>query len=46
MGMSESAARSSIRLSLGFASTKADVDGALERIPAVVAQLRTQVGAA
>ena len=38
-------ALASIRLSLGFASTDADVDAALERIPRAVAQLR-EAGAA
>ena len=37
-GLSEAAA--SVRLSLGFSSTDADVDRALEVIPAAVARLR------
>ncbi len=44
MGMGAVAALSSIRLSLGFASTAADVDAALVRIPAAVEQLRSSVG--
>jgi len=40
MGVSRDDALSSIRLSLGFASTDADVDAALDVIPRVVAQLR------
>jgi cysteine desulfurase len=40
MGMSDEAARSSIRLSLGFMSTDADVDTALAVIPEAVAKLR------
>lgn len=40
MGVPLDDARSSIRLSLGFASTAADVDRALEVVPAVVAALR------
>jgi cysteine desulfurase len=39
MGMSRDDALASIRLSLGFASTDADVDAALEIIPRVVASL-------
>ena len=40
MGLSRDAALSSIRLSLGFASTDHDVDVALDVIPRAVAQLR------
>jgi cysteine desulfurase len=40
MGLSFDEARCSIRLSLGFASTDADVDHALEAVPAAVSQLR------
>jgi len=40
MGVSRDDARSSVRLSLGFASTDADVDVALDVIPRAVAQLR------
>jgi cysteine desulfurase len=45
MGLSRDAALSSIRLSLGFASTDHDVDVALDVIPRSVAQLR-RAGAA
>jgi len=41
MGVSLDDARCSIRLSLGFASTDADVDRALEVIPAAAARMRT-----
>jgi cysteine desulfurase len=40
MGLSDAEARCSIRLSLGFASTDADVDRALDAVPMAVAQLR------
>ena len=40
MGLSDAEARCSIRLSLGFASTDADVDRALDAVPTAVAQLR------
>jgi cysteine desulfurase len=40
MGMPLARARSSIRISFGWASTDADVDAAIERIPMVVARLR------
>ena len=43
MGMDRDAATSSIRLSLGYASTDADVDTALAIIPRTVAQLRAPV---
>lgn len=43
MGMDVGTASASIRLSLGFASTAADVDRALALIPTAVAQLRTPV---
>ena len=45
MGMSRTEALASIRLSLGFASTDADIDRALEVIPATVADLRRASGA-
>ena len=45
MGIPHDDAVSSIRLSLGFASTEADVDIALDVIPAAVARLR-RAGAA
>jgi cysteine desulfurase len=45
MGMDRAAAASSIRLSLGYASTAADVDRALALIPDAVAQLRAPVPA-
>jgi cysteine desulfurase len=45
MGMERADAAASIRLSLGYASTDADVDRALALIPAAVAQLRTAVPA-
>jgi len=41
MGVSREDAQASIRLSLGFASTDADVDVARDGIPAAVEQLRT-----
>jgi cysteine sulfinate desulfinase/cysteine desulfurase-like protein len=41
--LTRSDALSSIRLSLGFASTEADVDRALEVIPDAVARLRERV---
>lgn len=40
MGMPRADARASIRLSLGFASTDADVDRALEVVPEAVGRLR------
>jgi cysteine desulfurase len=40
MGMDPVRARASIRMSLGWASTDADIDAAIERIPAVVHRLR------
>jgi cysteine desulfurase len=45
MGMDRARAQSSIRLSLGYASSTADVDRALALIPAAVAQLRAPVPA-
>jgi cysteine desulfurase len=45
MGLPRADALSSIRLSLGFASTDADVDRALEAIPRAVQRLRAPVGA-
>jgi cysteine desulfurase len=42
MGVPERLARGSLRLSLGWPSTDADVDAALEIIPAAVAALRTR----
>ena len=44
MGLDRAAALASIRLSLGFASVPADVDRALEVLPAAVTQLRGAVG--
>jgi cysteine desulfurase len=40
MGVPKEVAVGALRLSLGFASTDADVDRALDVIPAAVAQLR------
>jgi cysteine sulfinate desulfinase/cysteine desulfurase-like protein len=40
MGLSLPEAAASVRLSLGFSSTDADVDRALEVIPTSVARLR------
>jgi cysteine desulfurase len=40
MGVTRADALASVRLSLGFASTDADVDAALHVIPDAVAQLR------
>jgi len=40
MGLSDAEARCSIRLSLGFASTDADVDRALDAVPLAVSRLR------
>lgn len=45
MGMDRARAEASIRLSLGYASTAADVDRALAVIPAAVARLRAPVPA-
>jgi cysteine desulfurase len=45
MGVSREAALASIRLSLGYASTDADVDTALELIPRAVDELRPAVTA-
>jgi cysteine desulfurase len=45
MGVPRDAALASIRLSLGYASTGADVDTALELIPRAVEQLRPSVSA-
>ncbi len=45
MGVAREAALASIRLSLGYASTDADVDSALELIPRAVDQLRPAVTA-
>jgi cysteine desulfurase len=45
MGLSRDAALASIRLSLGYASTDADVDTALEVIPRAVERLRPAVTA-
>ncbi len=44
MGFARDEALSSIRLSLGFASTAEDVDRALDVIPATVARLRAHAG--
>jgi cysteine desulfurase len=40
MGMPRQRALSSVRFSLGYASTRADIDGALAVVPEVVAKLR------
>ena len=40
MGMPRDRALSSVRFSLGYASTRADVDAALAVVPEVVAKLR------
>ena len=40
MGVPRTAARGALRLSLGAASTDADVDRALEAVPAAVERLR------
>ena len=45
MGLPRDEALSSIRLSLGFASSADDVDRALEVIPATVDRLRAHAGA-
>jgi cysteine desulfurase len=45
MGVPRELAQGSLRLSLGWPSTDADVDLALEAIPAGVAQLRSMAGA-
>ncbi len=45
MGLSNEQALASIRMSLGFASTDADVDRALEVIPDIVEQLRAMPAA-
>ena len=45
MGLSRDAALASIRLSLGYASTDADVDAALDVVPRAVEQLRAAVSA-
>jgi cysteine desulfurase len=45
MGLDAADAASSIRLSLGYASTAADVDRALVLIPAAVARLRSPAAA-
>lgn len=42
MGVPKELARGALRLTLGFASTAADVDAALTAVPAVVAQLRRE----
>jgi hypothetical protein len=44
MGLPRERALASIRLSLGFPSTDADIDRALAVIPAAVAQLRAATG--
>ena len=46
MGVDRADAVASIRLSLGFPSTDADVDAALAAIPAAVARLRSREVAA
>jgi cysteine desulfurase len=40
MGMPRDRALSSVRFSLGYASTRADIEGALAVVPEVVAKLR------
>jgi cysteine desulfurase len=40
MGVAPSAARGSLRLSLGWDSTEADVDAALRAVPAAVQRVR------
>ncbi len=45
MGLPRDEALASVRLSLGFASTDADVDQTLRVLPDAVAQLRTRAGA-
>jgi cysteine desulfurase len=45
MGLAPADAAASIRLSLGYASTDADVDRALDLIPATVARLRSPAAA-
>jgi cysteine desulfurase len=45
MGVPEDEALSALRLSLGWCSTDADVDAALEVIPAAVERLRSTVPA-
>jgi cysteine desulfurase len=45
MGLPRDAALASVRISLGFASSDADVDRALDVLPATVAQLRARMGA-
>jgi cysteine desulfurase len=45
MGVPRADAMSSVRLSLGFASTDADVDAALDLVPAAVGNLRRAVAA-
>lgn len=42
MGVPRERAAGALRMTLGFASTEADVDRALEAVPAAVAQLRRQ----
>jgi cysteine desulfurase len=44
MGVGRGLAAGSLRLSLGHSSTTADVDAALEAVPAAVARLRDHVG--
>jgi cysteine desulfurase len=43
MGVPPSRADGALRLSLGWSSTDADVDAALEAVPAAVARLRRAV---
>jgi cysteine desulfurase len=45
MGVPEAEAGSALRLSLGWSSTDAEVDAALEAVPAAVARLRSSVRA-
>ena len=44
MGVDAESARGSIRLSLGFDSSEADIDRALEILPTVVARVRAASG--
>jgi len=46
MGLSVADARATLRLSLGWTSTEAEVDGALELIPPLAARVREEIPAA
>ncbi|HYS81052.1 MAG TPA: cysteine desulfurase family protein [Anaeromyxobacteraceae bacterium] len=46
MGLSVAEARATLRLSLGWTSTEAEVDGALELIPPLAARVRAEIPAA